>query len=327
MVCVPDPIITGRKGMVAVLRNQVEKRVPGALSIYERAANETFCGGIAAVDEGTGGIPQGALTQICTPQGLSSGRTTVLLSLLARLTEREQFCALVDTSDIFDPGSAEAAAVDLSRLLWVRCRDKQMASDDRRRLTRTASVAGRRLTHLDAHGLQAAGIEQHFLGLCGEDKNRPARGLDGTLGAEAIGAEAIRTGTRAKHRLKPLEQAFKTADILVQNGGFGLIAVDLSGVEEQQVRKIPLSTWFRFARVVEKMPTALVFLMTYPAAQSCAALTLHVAGAESCWASRGDAPHTRVVRQLQCETEAGRARLRKTVQSARASFIATPIWA
>lgn len=316
MVCVPDSSIRGRNGMIALIRNQVERRIPGALSIYERSATETFRGGIAAVDEGTGGIPQGALTQICTPWDMSSGRTTVLLSLLARLTEREQFCALVDTSDVFDPGSADAAAVDLSRLLWVRCRNKRLVSN-----------AGQRQTQFDAHGLQAAGIEQHFLGLCGEDKNRSARGLDGTLVAEAIDVEAIRTGPRAKHRLKPLEQAFKTADVLVQNGGFGLIAVDLSGVEEQQVRKIPLSTWFRFARVVEKMPTALVFLMTYPAAQSCAALTLHVAGAESCWASRGDAPHTRVVRQLQCETAAGRARLRKTAQSTRASFIATPIWA
>ncbi len=33
-------------------------------------------------------------------------------------------------------------------------------------------------------------------------------------------------------RLKPVEQAFKAADILVQNGGFGVIAIDLGNVEE-----------------------------------------------------------------------------------------------
>lgn len=131
---------------------------------------------------------------------------------------------------------------------------------------------------------------------------------------------------RIKRGLKPLEQAFKAADILVQNGGVGLIAVDLSGIEERQVRRVPLSTWFRFARVVEKMRTALVFLMPYPAAQSCAALTLHLAGA-SCWASGKDARHAQFLRQLQCEAEAGRTRLRKPSQSARARFIATPIWA
>jgi hypothetical protein len=76
---------------------------------------------------------------------------------------------------------------------------------------------------------------------------------------------------------------FKAADILIQNGGLGLIVIDLGDIEERLVRKIPLTTWFRFARVVEKQPTALVVFATYPAAQSCAALTLHIKNPEAHW--------------------------------------------
>jgi hypothetical protein len=86
--------------------------------------------------------------------------------------------------------------------------------------------------------------------------------------------------------MKPLEQAFKAADILIQNGGFGLIVIDLGEIEERLVRKIPLTTWFRFARVIEKQPTTLVVFATYPAAQSCAAVTLHIKNAEVHWSRK-----------------------------------------
>lgn len=268
-------------------------------------------------------IPQGALTQICgAPLHInqpyitgrlfpgskkddlddeaeaSLGRTTLILSLLAQLTSREHFCALVDVGNYFDPVSAEDAGVDLRRLLWVRCREKS--------------------------------------------------------------------------RLKPLEQAFKATDILVQNGGFGLIAVDLTGIEPRYVRKVPLTTWFRFARVVEKMPTALVFMTNYPAAQSCAGLTLHMKCASPLWArvqaakehgkagkidkQFGDSikaeaqkairkqfepsdategegnsgilaeRHTSILYEMDFEVEIGRDRLRKPVQPARSQFAAKAVW-
>jgi recombination protein RecA len=126
----------------------------------------------------------------------------LLLSLLAQVTRKEQFCALVDATDCFDPESADAVGLCLSRLLWVRCSNRGM---------------------------------------------------------------------------KSVEQAFKAADILIQNGGFGVIAIDLGNVDERLIRKIPLTTWFRFARVMEALPTALVILLPCSAAQSCAALTLNLA--------------------------------------------------
>lgn len=274
---------------LAVIRAQIESRLPGALTVYERPTPEVFPTGIAALDRQIGGIPQGALTQIHAAQSLSSGKTALLVSLMAQMTRCEQFCALVDAGDCFDPVSAEAAGVNLARVLWVRCAAQQ-------RLHPSKPKAG---FHPSARNPRAPGTP----------------GLPGT------------------QRLKPLEQAFKAADILVQNGGFGLIAVDLSDVQEKLVRKVPLTTWFRFARVVEKMPAALVFLLPCPAAQSCAGLTLRLECAEPSWSSTektgaGKISHARFLSQLQCEIEIGRSRLRKPVQPvARPRFAVTPLWA
>jgi hypothetical protein len=65
-----------------------------------------------------GGIPRGQLSEFVGPR--SSGRLTILLSALAASTAREEAVALIDPLDLFDPGSASAADVDLSRLLWIR---------------------------------------------------------------------------------------------------------------------------------------------------------------------------------------------------------------
>jgi hypothetical protein len=98
--------------------------------------------------------------------------------------------------------------------------------------------------------------------------------------AEAAGTNLshllwVRCG-KTRQKLRPLEQAFKAADMLLQSGGFGLIVVDVSGMAEKIVHRIPLSTWFRFSRAVEKQPTALVFIGQQPHATSCAALVLQL---------------------------------------------------
>ena len=66
-----------------------------------------------------GGIPRGTLTEIAGP--LSSGRTALVTRLLAEATAGDEFCALIDANDAFDPVSAADAGVRLSQLLWVRC--------------------------------------------------------------------------------------------------------------------------------------------------------------------------------------------------------------
>jgi len=82
-------------------------------------APEMVSSGIAPLDGLTGGWPRGCLSEICGPA--SSGRTGVLLAALAKSTQNGEVCALVDAGDALDPASAEAAGVDLGKLLWVRC--------------------------------------------------------------------------------------------------------------------------------------------------------------------------------------------------------------
>src|SRR5262245_44109019 len=51
----------------------------------------------------------------------SSGKTSVVLALLAKLTAAGEICAAVDSADGFDPCTATLAGVELDNLLWVRC--------------------------------------------------------------------------------------------------------------------------------------------------------------------------------------------------------------
>src|SRR6266849_200822 len=79
-----------------------------------RTETEHIPSGIPGIE-----LPRGCLTEIIGPA--SSGRATLLASILAAAASREEACVLVDAEDTFDPASAAAAGVDLSRLLWIRC--------------------------------------------------------------------------------------------------------------------------------------------------------------------------------------------------------------
>ena len=51
----------------------------------------------------------------------SSGKTSLMMMMLAKLTTAGEICAVVDSSDGFDPCSAVLAGVELENLLWVKC--------------------------------------------------------------------------------------------------------------------------------------------------------------------------------------------------------------
>jgi hypothetical protein len=72
----------------------------------------------------------------------------VLLFALARATQRGEVCALVDASDAFDPASAAAAGMEMSRLLWVRCGEKYPS-----RKQPSAALAGCRETDDSYRGM------------------------------------------------------------------------------------------------------------------------------------------------------------------------------
>lgn len=82
-------------------------------------AVETMATGLTALDQQLGGgLPLGQFSEIVGPR--SSGRTSLLMAMLAATTTRGELAALVDTFDMFDVESMAAAGVRLDRLLWVR---------------------------------------------------------------------------------------------------------------------------------------------------------------------------------------------------------------
>jgi hypothetical protein len=189
---------------VAALRSQLETTLAGRVAApfaHRSIQVESASFNIAEIDRLTGGLPLGSLTEIYGP--LSSGRATLLLSALASRTTHAHACALVDGRDTFDPYSAQAAGVELKRLLWVRCRN--------------------------------------------------------------------------------IDQCLQATDLLLQSGGFGLIALDLSVLPPKTVRYVPLNVWFRFRRVVENTSTILLLLDQETNAGSCASLVLRLGLERSRW--------------------------------------------
>jgi recombination protein RecA len=150
--------------------------------------------GTAALDIALGGgLARGHLSEVVGPR--SSGRTTVLCRMLAAAADRGEAVALIDACDRFDPASAEAAGVDLSKLLWVR----------------------------DT-------------------------------------GDALR--------------ALKAMNLVLQAGGFGVVAFDVSDVHAMALRQFPYTTWMRMSRVIEGGQTAAVIVAAERLARSPGGVTI-----------------------------------------------------
>jgi hypothetical protein len=142
--------------------------------------------------------------------------------------------------------------------------------------------------------------------------------------AEAAGADLsrllwVRCG-KTRQKLRPLEQAFKVADMLLQSSGFGLIVVDLSDIAEKVVHKVPPSSWFRFSRVVENQATALVFLAQRPHATSCAGLVVQLMAAPATFSGK-------LLTNFTLNADVIRTREKKGAQSATPDFSMKAQWA
>jgi hypothetical protein len=94
-------------------------RFGDAFKIQQKPVVETLSTGIREVDALSGGLPRGAISEIFGPA--SSGRTSMMFSMLAYATRHEEICAVVDINDVFAPTAAAAAGIDFDRLLWIRC--------------------------------------------------------------------------------------------------------------------------------------------------------------------------------------------------------------
>jgi len=89
-------------------------------------------------------------------------------------------------------------------------------------------------------------------------------------------------------RCRSLDQSLRAADLLIQGGGFGFIALDLSDVAPETVRHVPLNAWFRFRRAVEDTSTVLLVLEQESNAKTCASLVLRMSMKGAKWSGAGE---------------------------------------
>jgi hypothetical protein len=122
---------------------------------------------------------------------------------------------------------------------------------------------------------------------------------------------------------RKLEQVLKSTDLVLQSGGFGMVALDLAGIPEKFVRRIPLASWFRFQRAVEHTKTALLVVSEFACAQTCAAMVLKLGNQLSAIRVQpsGKPSHTELLEQMRIDAELVRMRLeRKPAGSVRTVF-------
>jgi recombination protein RecA len=75
-----------------------------------------------------------------------------------------------------------------------------------------------------------------------------------------------------------LDQALKTADLLLQAGGFSVIVFDLGSTPAEIAWRIPLATWFRFRAACERTRVSLLLLTQHACARSSAGLVVRMQG-------------------------------------------------
>ncbi|HXZ27323.1 MAG TPA: hypothetical protein VEG08_04905 [Terriglobales bacterium] len=126
-----------------------------------------------------------------------------------------------------------------------------------------------------------------------------------------------------------LEQALRAADLLLQAGGFGVVALDLGDVPPALARRVPLTSWFRFRRAVERTPTVLLLLEQEPCARTCASLVLHlqspVASLQAPMTETKTPTHARLLQGISASVEVLRSQTERKPVSA-TSFQCHTVW-
>jgi hypothetical protein len=123
----PEPAPPGQSEEVRLLRaslaSTVAAKVSSASELVQALARQRREQSIPTMLEPLdallgGGLPRGRMVELTGRP--SAGRFSMVLSALAAATGCGEAAVLVDLGDHFDPQIAEAAGVDLRRLLWIR---------------------------------------------------------------------------------------------------------------------------------------------------------------------------------------------------------------
>jgi len=203
-----------------------------------------------------GGLPRGQLSELTG--ACSSGRMTLLLQLMAAATRRGEIAALVDTLDCFDVASTAAAGVDLDRLLWIRGSDSGLGTRGSGLGTRDSGTQHTRIQNVRSRNMESRIPDR---------ESRIPSSVD-----------------------RAIDRALKALNLVLQAGGFGIVAIDLADVPAVTLRQIPFTTWPRVQRVIEGSDTACVLVTPEPLARSAGGLTLSLTS-RSTWAGMSDRSH------------------------------------
>ena len=71
-----------------------------------------------------------------------------------------------------------------------------------------------------------------------------------------------------------LDKALRTADQILQAGGFRIVVLDLASITPEQGLRIPSATWYRFSRAAQEGDAILLLLTQEPCARSSAKCVL-----------------------------------------------------
>jgi recombination protein RecA len=71
-----------------------------------------------------------------------------------------------------------------------------------------------------------------------------------------------------------LDKALRTADQILQAGGFRVVVLDLASIPPDQALRIPSATWYRFSRAAQEGDAILLLLTQEPCARSSAKCVL-----------------------------------------------------
>jgi hypothetical protein len=236
----------------ALRTKKLDRTLTTALAPLERADPSA----LVATDVGVldaclrGGLPRGQLSELAGPR--SSGRTTVLLQMMAAATQRGEIVALVDVSDCLDVQSATDAGIDLTRMLWIR-------------------------------------------------------------GSGAKGPERV-------------ERGLKALNLVLQAGGFAVVALDVADVPLRELRAIPFNTWLRVQRTIEGSDTACVLVAPEPIARSAGGLTLTLTGRPT-WIGTADRSRRLTGADMRVQIHSPRGRIGERLGEGSCEFRSTVVHA
>src|ERR1041384_466090 len=103
----------------------------------------------------------------------------------------------------------------------------------------------------------------HALIHCAYRDNHFVALIDGRDSFDPSGVENPRLQHLLWVRCSKASEAIRAADLLLRDGNFPLVIVDLVLNAPEELRKIPQTNWYRLQRLVEVIPTACLVLTRY----------------------------------------------------------------